>query len=283
MKDKLYETDEETLISFSGGRTSAYMLYRVLEAYDFELPDNFCVHFANTGKEMPQTYDFINRCSDEWNVKITWLEYGGRERKLDSEHYNYFYNVVDYETASRNGEPFKRLISDTGALPNPMSRTCSGQMKIRTMRRYLENEKGWEAPFQSFIGIRADEKRRAIKIHNKISEGQECWCPLYADGVTVDQIADFWRNSSFDLELPNNNGVTDWGNCDLCFLKGRSKRLSIIRERPDLADWWIEVENNHNDVFDRNGLTYERMKIIATDQQSMDFGDDHTIPCFCGE
>jgi hypothetical protein len=42
--------DEPTVISFSGGRTSAYMLWRVLEA-NGGLPEDAIVCFANTGKE----------------------------------------------------------------------------------------------------------------------------------------------------------------------------------------------------------------------------------------
>lgn len=38
-------------INFSGGRTSAYMLYRILEAYGYELPHNVRCVFCNTGKE----------------------------------------------------------------------------------------------------------------------------------------------------------------------------------------------------------------------------------------
>ena len=61
-------------IAFSGGRTSGYMLYKILEANN-GLPDNAKVIFTNTGREMPETYDFIQECSDRWRVNITWLEY----------------------------------------------------------------------------------------------------------------------------------------------------------------------------------------------------------------
>ena len=75
----LYTIDEPAAISFSGGRTSAYMLYRVIEAYGGTLPEHIKVLFANTGREMPETLDFVQACSEQWNVPITWLELGGYE------------------------------------------------------------------------------------------------------------------------------------------------------------------------------------------------------------
>ena len=41
--------DGNVLISFSGGRTSGYMLHRILEA-NGDLPDRVKVLFANTGR-----------------------------------------------------------------------------------------------------------------------------------------------------------------------------------------------------------------------------------------
>ena len=287
-----YFIDEPASISFSGGRTSAYMLWRVLEAHGGQLRDDTHILFANTGKEMPQTLDFIKACGDNWGVDITWLEYAGRSLKdgvtvAEAIHgkpsYDYTYSVVDYETASRQGEPFLQVMRDLGGIPNPMARWCSGQLKARTMRRHLETL-GHDMPFLTFIGLRGDEPRRAAKLHNKVSDGQDIQCPMFIDGKTKEDVSSFWKAQPFDLELPNNNGVTDWGNCDLCFLKGKSKRLSIIRERPELADWWVGVEKEHGDLFDRGGSSYESMQVIASDQPTLfDFGDDETIPCYCGD
>ena len=269
-------------MSFSGGRTSAYMLYRTIKAHNGKLPDYVKVCFANTGKEMPQTLDFVNNCSINWGVKIHWLEYDGRVQKENSKNYQYFWKEVDYATASRNGQPFAKLIQDVGQLPNPLNRMCSGQMKIRTINRFLQTQ-GFNSPYQAMIGIRADEVRRARKMLGSVSDGSEKMLPLYEDGISKEDVGKFWKEQSFDLELPNHNGVTDWGNCDLCFLKGRSKRLSIMQQRPDLADWWIEQENKQNDYFNRLELGYEQIRIIATDQQGFDFGDDDSISCFCGD
>ena len=285
-----YMTDENTVISFSGGRTSAYMLYKVLEAYDFKLPENIVVCFANTGKEMPETLDFVEACSDEWGVEIVWLERWASKTPKDSKFkYAYETKVTNYNDACRNGEPFKHLIRAKGIAPNPVSRFCTKELKIEAIRSFVKNL-GWETPYQGFVGIRADETRRVKKIHNTRDCGQDRWCPLYLDGVTVTDVYNFWKQSSFDLALYNNKGTTDWGNCDLCFLKGESKKASIVRERPDLADWWIEIEDElaltsnggSGSVFRTDHQSYKDMKIIATSHNSLEFRDDETIPCFCG-
>ena len=62
-----------TCISFSGGRTSAFMLHRVLEA-NSGLPEEAIVCFANTGKEDEATLEFVRDCSVNWQVPIVWLE-----------------------------------------------------------------------------------------------------------------------------------------------------------------------------------------------------------------
>ena len=282
-----YYINEPAAISFSGGRTSAYMLYKILEAHDGTLPDDVVVTFANTGKEMPETLDFVQACSDNWDVPIVFLEYDGRKAKpetLESSRilYDYSYKQVTHETASRKGEPFSKLIEDMGRLPNPMSRSCSGQMKVRTIQRYLFDN-GFERNYLCLIGLRGDEPRRAVKLHGKISDGQDVWCPMYVAGETKEDVYAFWENQNFDLQLPNNNGVTDWGNCDLCFLKGRSKKLSIIRERPDLVAWWSAQEDAVGDQFDRASPSYAHMKIIASDQGNLFDFDDESMPCFCGD
>ena len=58
-----FRTDGPTCISFSGGRTSAYMLWRVLQSHGGSLPDDCVVCFANTGKEEEATLRFVRECS----------------------------------------------------------------------------------------------------------------------------------------------------------------------------------------------------------------------------
>lgn len=237
--------DDNVQISFSGGRTSAYMLHRILEANN-GLPDRAVVTFANTGREMPETLDFVQECSNRWNVVITWLEYTRKDGKPIA-------TVVSHNSASRNGEPFAKLIKETRngrALPNQQWRFCTEELKAKTLSRYLTKYLGWDL-WSAAIGIRADEahrtktKRRGRQIH---------WYPLSDAGITKRDIYDFWQKQPFDLQLENVNGTTPLGNCDMCFLKSEKILANIAKIMPERASWWIEMENKTGSTFrkDRN-------------------------------
>lgn len=268
-----------TCISFSGGRTSAYMLWRVLQAHDMSLPEDAVVCFANTGKEDEATLRFVKACQDHWEVPITWLEYQREEPG---------YKVVTFETASRNGEPFEALLAKKQYLPSPVMRFCTVELKIRPMARYQFDigitDTKTEGETTAMVGIRADEQRRAAKIPDK---GR---LPLVTAGVTKHDVAAFWRAQPFDLELPNNNGVTMHGNCDLCYLKPTHQVISLIAEKPERAVWWARMENTHinkaiNDSgrFRKDRPTYAEMANFAAQQRDMFDASEEGIPCFCGD
>lgn len=232
-----FRIDGPTCISFSGGRTSAYMLWRVLQSHGGALPDECVVCFANTGKEEESTLRFVLECSQRWGVPITWLEYRDDDQG---------YAVVNYSTASRNGEPFEAIVRKRNYLPNPVTRFCTVELKIRTMHKHLKSM-GWADGdgWEQFIGIRADEQRRVAKIRARPSPEtvKETMCIPLADAViTVRDVGAFWAAQPFNLELPTYNGRTLAGNCDLCFLKPAGQVASLIAEKPERAIWWAKME-----------------------------------------
>ena len=281
-----YHITEPACISFSGGRSSGYMLKQILDAHGGTLPDYIKVVFANTGKEMPQTLDFVRDCAEQWGVDITWLELGKIEtvgvyekgRHKGKAIKKYETKIVSYATASRNGEPFRDLVINRRMPPNVMARFCTEELKVRRIHDFV----GKDA--LQVIGIRGDEPRRAIRLHGRIEDGRESYCPMWLAKVTKEDVGEFWVEQSFDLQLPNNNGVTDFGNCDLCYLKGKRKRVSIASQRPDLVKWWSDLEEEVSAVIGkpasfRHGEHYA--ELLNPGQADM-FGDD-TMPCFCGD
>lgn len=233
------------VISFSGGRTSGYMLRRILDA---GLPPNVHVLFADTGKEREETYAFVRLLSAWWNVPIHWVERPGQ---------------------------FTQLITDRSFLPNPVMRFCTQELKIRPMRDWMLAF-GYEH-WTNVVGIRADEPRRVAKMREAAERRSERWdiaLPLAEAGVTLADINAFWQAQPFDLGLQPHEG-----NCDLCFLKGRDKIVNIVRDRPDLAHWWADQEARVGGTFRADRASYADM--LAQPDLFKDTADESLTECYC--
>jgi 3'-phosphoadenosine 5'-phosphosulfate sulfotransferase (PAPS reductase)/FAD synthetase len=248
------------------------------------LPSQAIVCFANTGKEDEATLRFVQDCSERWNVPITWIEYQAAEETADR------WRLVDFDTASRNGEPFEALIRSRNFLPNPVARFCTVELKVRAIHRYLKTI-GW-TEWDSMLGIRADEPRRLAKIGNQdYGKHEEKFAPLGKVGITKEDVGNFWRAQLFDLGLPNNNGVTMHGNCDLCFLKGGAQVLSLIAEKPERAIWWAKMEalalalasKPSGAVFRSDRPSYASMLQYSKEQINLFDPNEEAIACFCGD
>lgn len=225
------------------------------------------VAFANTGKEREETLEFVRDCETRFGVKIWWVEYTPEKP---------IYQVVDFDTASRNGEPFEALTKRSNYLPNAVQRICTGDLKIKPMNRLMKKHFGFTS-YEKYMGIRADEKSRHLKLKDSAH------MPLFDLGVTKQQVRAFWDAQPFDLKIKDG-----WGNCDLCFQKGRAyagKLVKLIREDPERADWWIEMERNTGARF-INAISYEQLKHIALNQTTLNFDDiealEETLDCYCG-
>jgi 3'-phosphoadenosine 5'-phosphosulfate sulfotransferase (PAPS reductase)/FAD synthetase len=276
-----FKIDSPTCISFSGGRTSAYMLWRVLQS-NGGLPAEALVCFANTGKEDEATLRFVRDCQEHWQVPIVWLEY-----RVDAPGFA----VVDFETASRNGEPFESLIRKRNYLPNPVARFCTVELKIKLSAKYLLSL-DWDE-WDNLIGIRADEPRRVAKIRANPSDnlkGITRRMPLADVGIARQHVSAFWQQQPFDLELPNNNGVTMHGNCDLCFLKGAHQIQSLIAEKPERANWWAQMEGSITNASIKDGgrfrsdrPSYAEMARYTRQQIDMFDQAEEAMACFCGD
>lgn len=252
------------VVSFSGGRTSAYMSYKLIEKHGKE---NLFFVFANTGKENIETLDFIQECSLQWGIHVNWIEADVSEKK----GVGTTYKIVTYETASRNGEPFSAVNSKYG-IPNKSFPHCTRELKERPIKKFVQDIFGNE--YVMAIGIRIDERTRV----NRNRAEKEKWIyPLIDDfPATKKMVNDFWSHQPFQL------GIPDYlGNCDLCWKKSLKKRLRIIQEFPEKADWWEGQELKDEYVFDRDGNSIAMLRKMA-DEMSLQ-GDlfENEIGCSC--
>ena len=260
------------------------MLKHILGAHGGKLPPDVYVTYFNTGREMPQTLDFVQECGLRWNVPIIWLEY--------DETAEGHTKVVSHNSASRNGEPFKTLIDKRGYLPNPVTRFCTNELKIRRGTVFMRDVKGFKH-WTNIIGLRADEPHRVSKTRARNTLGKERFeteLPLADAGVSRRDVARWWSEQPFDLHLLNVNGVTPHGNCDLCFLKSASTISGLLATHPELANWWIEAEAEaearaskpSGAKFRTDRPSYAALLDAVQRQESFNFGDADALgDCFC--
>lgn len=221
------------VVNFSGGRTSAYMCHKLIS----ERPDlEMCFVFANTGKEREETLQFVHQCDNHFNLNLTWLE----AEIVDGKGNGTTYKIVDFETASRKGEPFKAMIEKYG-LPNKDYPHCTRELKLRPITKFANEIIGDN--WQHAIGIRADEPARQKPDPKKVYPLVEWW-PTWEI-----MVRSFWAGMPFDLELKDYEG-----NCDLCWKKSLRKRLTIIKENPGIERQWGEWEAASEYVFDRDEI-----------------------------
>lgn len=120
--------------------------------------------------------------------------------------------------------------------------------------------------YVSVLGIRSDEQRRITKIENRIDEAQEnqgkslfnqphgesILAPLVDDGITQEQVIEFWKGQGFNLRL-SNTGL--FSNCLYCPLKSKAKLQQIAtlqldknvdKKTPESIDWWISIEKKYS-------------------------------------
>lgn len=213
------------LVSFSGGETSAYMIDFIRRNLSYDRVEYV---FANTGLEHEKTLEFVQKVADYHQINVHWIEAVINPGRKSASH-----RIVDFESASRKGEPFELAIQKYG-IPNRDFPHCTRVLKGDAMRSFVREFIGWK-DFDTAIGIRADEWDRASAIAKK----QRLIYPLI-DSVTKPMINQYWDKMPFRLEIPGYIG-----NCTACWKKSDRKLIQVGIEQPEAFDFFREMEEKY--------------------------------------
>ena len=141
------------------------------------------------------------------------------------------------------------------------------------------------------LGLRADEPSRVDRVLSRTlfaegattaactvktqPPGERPYFPLFDAGINASDIALYWRQRDFDLDIPNGAG-----NCVFCFMKGTRQLISLgstpdKRRRPgsptDIG-WWADFEQRHlRTAPKRNGTGASRFGFFGVN--SVSFAD----------
>lgn len=221
------------VVSFSGGKSSAYMARRI----QTEHTGDVMFLFANTGQEREETLEFIHRCETHWDLPVVWVEAVTNERGIGTSH-----RIVSYETASRDGAPFRGMIEKYG-IPNKSYPHCTRELKLAPMESYMRDLR--TTGYVYAVGIRADEPKRIRKDAAKagIVYPLAHWWP-----VDKQDVNNWWEDQPFNLNLKEHEG-----NCAWCWKKSLSKHIRLIREVPQIYEFPRTMEAAHGYTNARHG------------------------------
>jgi hypothetical protein len=220
---------EKISVSFSGGKTSAYMLAMILEAKrSGRITQPIAITFCNTGLEHEETLKFVQRCDKHFEAGVVWLEAVVTRGTGNSTSFK----IVNFETASRKGEPFHDVVKKYG-IPNKSYNHCNRETKLQVMMAYHKAIR-WES-YSSAVGIRADEMDR-VRFEGMASEG--LFYPCADAGIYKRDVAAYWSKMPFNLNIPEH-----YGNCVTCWKKSDRKLMTIAKENPAEFDFMARMES----------------------------------------
>ncbi|OUC98911.1 phosphoadenosine phosphosulfate reductase family protein [Streptosporangium minutum] len=189
------------VLGISGGKDSSalavYMRDRVPEMEYF---------FCDTGAELPETYEYLNRLEAALGKSIVRLN-----ADRDFDHWMEVYQ---------------------GTLPSPQMRWCTKNLKIKPLEDWVGDDK-----VISYVAIRADENRLG---YVSTKPNIEAVFPFREDGIDKDGVMRILDEAG--IGLPDYYEWRTRSGCYFCFFQRKHEWVGLKERHPDLYERAVEYE-----------------------------------------
>ncbi|MFC8567387.1 phosphoadenosine phosphosulfate reductase family protein [Streptomyces sp. NPDC057245] len=189
------------VLGISGGKDSSalavYMRNRVPEMEYF---------FCDTGAELPETYEYLNRLEAALGKSIVRLN-----ADRDFDHWMEVYQ---------------------GTLPSPQMRWCTKNLKIKPLEDWVGDDK-----VISYVAIRADENRIG---YVSTKPNIDAVFPFREDGIDKDGVMRILDEAG--IGLPDYYEWRTRSGCYFCFFQRKHEWVGLKERHPELFDRAVEYE-----------------------------------------
>lgn len=188
------------ILGISGGKDSAALaIYLRDEVSDMEYV------FCDTGTELPETYDFVEKLEVYLNKHIVRLpkELPGYSEKLDFDHYLDLYG---------------------GYLPSAAQRWCTKKLKLAPFEEYFGDDE-----VINYVGIRADENRLGYLSN---SGKVDTVFPFVEDGIDKNGVMRILNESG--LGIPEYYKWRSRSGCYFCFFQRKDEWVGLYENHKEL-------------------------------------------------
>ncbi|MEU9275670.1 phosphoadenosine phosphosulfate reductase family protein [Streptomyces sp. NPDC048341] len=202
MTDPVTQEKVRHVLGISGGKdSSALAIYMRDRVPDMEY------FFCDTGAELPETYEYLNRLEAALGKPIERLN-----ADRDFDHWMEVYQ---------------------GTLPSPQMRWCTKNLKIKPLEEWVGDDK-----VISYVAIRADENRLG---YVSTKPNIDAVFPFREDGIDKDGVMRILNEAGIGLP-----GYYEWrtrSGCYFCFFQRKHEWVGLKERHPDLYDKAVEYED----------------------------------------
>ena len=213
------------ILSLSGGKDSA-----ALAIYMRDRVSGMEYVFSDTRKELPETYEYLERIEDYLGTRVTRLN-----ATLGFDHWYAIYGSM---------------------LPSNHRRWCTKMLKLKPFEDYVGDD-----PVINYVGLRADEDRTGYISHK---ENIRPAYPFQEDGLKLEDIEEILQSSGVGMPP-----YTRWGRsrsgCFFCFYQQKIEWVRLKETHPDL----FEQAKAYERPYEATGSTFtwsERESLTELEQ-----------------
>lgn len=203
--------EEKHVLGLSGGRDSAALAVYMRQQYPKLDIEYF---FTDTGKELPEVYEFLGRLEGFLGKTITRLN-PDRDFDFWLKQYNNY-------------------------LPSPQSRWCTRQLKLRPFEVWLRPILDDGIPVYSYVAIRADEEYR--EGYNSKQDNLKVRLPFKDAGIDKAGVIDILEDSG--LGLPRYYNWRSRSGCTFCFYQQKIEWVRLKEQHPEAFEEAKSYEKN---------------------------------------
>lgn len=202
---------ERHILGISGGKDSAALaVYMGLNHPEIDME----YFFTDTGKELPEVYEFLARLEGFLGKPIKQLN-PTRDFDFYLKLYNHF-------------------------LPSIQQRWCTRMLKLEPLKKWIKQMKDQGDEIFSYVAIRSDEDYRSAMISN--DEKVHVVLPFRDEGIDKQGVYDILENAG--IGLPSYYKWRSRSGCTFCFFQQKIEWVHLLENHPDKFREAMSYEKN---------------------------------------
>ena len=226
---------ERHILSISGGKDSA-----ALAIYLRDKISEMEYLFYDTGKELPETYEYLNKIENYLGKRIV---------RLNSEYnFDHWLNVFG------------------GFLPSARMRWCTKLLKLRPFEYYCGDDF-----VHSYVGLRADEDRQG---YLSTKENIHPIFPFKESGICYPDVVQILTEAG--VGLPSYYSWRSRSGCYFCFFQQKIEWVGLLETHPD--KFWEASKYEKVDLYSGKRFTWcdkESLEELARPERIKEIKAEH--------